>query len=167
MTYRGAGSHNCALNAWSPMGAACESYAVNGSFGGYLNRQFGLEFFKSLLRSRSTEDSEGILNAAIQARRPGSSIGRELRQFAAASTGLVALNAGIAEYSMPARSEDGLVLVAVDPAAIDESTRGLPGAVPAYLQPLASFPVSRFRKEGSYAETVRVPPGTTLTVVIN
>jgi hypothetical protein len=167
MTYHGAGSYNCALTTWLPMGAECESYAVNGSFGGYLNRQFGLGFFKALLNSTGIEDSEDILNAAIKAQRSGSNISTELRQFAAASTGLVALNAGIAEYSMPARIEDGFTLVAVDPAAIDEDTRRLPSAVPAYLQPLASFPVSRFHREGTYTETVRVPPGTTLTVVIN
>ncbi|MDM0119622.1 M30 family zinc metallopeptidase [Variovorax arabinosiphilus] len=166
LNYRGSGSYNCELTRWDPMGTVCESYAVVGSFGGYLNRQFGLGFFQSVLRSTGLTDSAAVLEAAIKAQRPDSGIGQELRRFSSAAAGLVPLSAGVAGYSMPMRNDDGLQLVAMDPAALGESGRGLPAAVPSTLKGFASFPVSRFRLTGSYKETVRVPPGSTLTVVI-
>ncbi|MFD0882815.1 hemagglutinin [Variovorax dokdonensis] len=167
LSWRNTGSYNCSLIDWTPMGADCESYAVNGSFGGYLNRQFGLGFYESLLRNTGETDSVAMLDKAIRAQRADSGLGKELRQFASASAGLVPLSSGVAPYSMPARSDDGLHLVAVDPHAIGESMRRLPQSVPAELKGLASLPVSRSRRVGTYAETVRVPPGTTLTVVVN
>ena len=89
-----------------------------------------------------------------------------MRRFSSAAAGLVPLSADVAGYSMPTRNDDGLQLVAMDPAALGESGRGLPTAVPATLKGFASFPVSRFRLSGTYKETVRVPQGSTLTVVI-
>ncbi len=166
LNYRGSGSYNCELTRWDPMGTVCESYAVVGSFGGYLNRQFGLGFFQSVLRSTGLTDSAAVLEAAIKAQRPDSGIGQELRRFSSAAAGLVPLSAGVAGYSMPTRNDDGLQLVAMDPAALGESGRGLPAAVPSMLKGFASFPVSRLRLSGTYKETVRVPQGSTLTVVI-
>ncbi len=166
LNYRGSGSYNCELTRWDPMGTVCESYAVVGSFGGYLNRQFGLGFFQSVLRSTGLTDSAAVLEAAIKAQRPDSGIGQELRRFSSAAAGLVPLSAGVTGYSMPTRNDDGLQLVAMDPAALGEAGRGLPAAVPSTLKGFASFPVSRFRLSGTYKETVRVPQGSTLTVVI-
>jgi hypothetical protein len=166
MSYRGSGSYNCSLVVWDPMGSACESYAVVGSFGGYLNRQFGLGFYKSLLASTGLTDSQKILDAAIKSQGTGSGIGPELRRFTAAAAGLVPLGSGVADYSMPSRNDEGLQLVALDPSLLGESGRALPASVPAALQGFASFPVSRFRLTGTYKETVRVPQGSTLTVVI-
>jgi len=164
--YGGKGSYNCSVTDWTPMGASCESYAVNGSFGAYLNRQFGLDFFTSLLNGGAAGDSSALLNAAIQARRAESGIGQELRRFSAAASALVPLGAGIAEYSLPARFDSGLSLAGIDPAAFGASRR-LPTAVPAMLQPLGSFPVTRMRVQGVFEEVVRVPARTTLTVVVN
>jgi hypothetical protein len=165
--YKGAGSYNCALTEWNPMGDTCESYAVVGSFGGYLNRQLGLDFYKTLLNSSGIKDSSDILNTAIKAYRPASGIGQELRRFTAASGALIPLGAGIADYSMPARNEGGFSLPAIDPLAVSGGHRIVPQAVPPYLEAQASFPVIRQRVSGTYSETVRVPAGTTLSVVIN
>ncbi|VTU42183.1 MULTISPECIES: M30 family zinc metallopeptidase [unclassified Variovorax] len=167
LNYRGVGSYNCSLLNWTPMAATCESYAVSGSFGGFLNRQFGLGFFKSVLNSTGIEDSADILDAAIKAQRAGSGIGKELRRFSAASAGLVPVSSGVPEYTMPARSEEGFNLVDIDPAFFGEVERGLPSAVPAQLESLASFPVTRYHATGTYNETIRVPQGTTLTVIVN
>jgi hypothetical protein len=167
LSYNGAGSYNCGLTEWTPMGATCESYAVTGSFGGFLNRQFGLDFYKALLASTGVKDSTQILDQAIKSRRPESGIGEELRRFTAASAGLIPLGAGIAGYSMPARSEDVFSLPAIDPASIGAGNRKLPQSAPSLLQPLASFPVIRSNIAGTYSETVRVPPGSTLSVIVN
>ena len=93
-------------------------------------------------------------------------MGQELRRFSAAASALVPLGAGIAEYSLPARFDSGLSLAGIDPAAFGASRR-LPTAVPAMLQPLGSFPVTRMRVQGVFEEVVRVPARTTLTVVVN
>ncbi|SCK59989.1 Peptidase M30 [Variovorax sp. HW608] len=167
LSYNGAGSYNCGLTEWTPMGASCESYAVTGSFGGFLNRQLGLDFYKALLASAGVKDSTAILDQAIKSRRPDSGIGQELRRFAAASAGLIPLGAGIADYSMPARSEDVFSLPAIDPASFGAGKRKLPQSAPSLLEALASFPVIRPNVAGTYNETVRVPPGSTLSVIIN
>ena len=149
------------------MGATCESYAVTGSFGGFLNRQLGLGFYQALLTSSGVKDSTEILDKAIKSRRPDSSVGQELRRFAATSAGLIPLGAGITEYSMPGRNEDVFSLPAIDPASLGSGSRKLPQSAPSLLQALASFPVIRSNVAGTYSETVRVPPGTTLSVIIN
>ena len=113
------------------------------------------------------KDSTGILDQAIKSQRPASAIGQELRRFTAASAGLIPLGAGIVQYSMPARSEDVFNLPAIDPASLGSGNRKLPQSSPSLLQALASFPVIRSNVAGTYSETVRVPPGTTLSVIVN
>lgn len=167
LAYNGAGSYNCMLSEWTPMGANCESYALTGSFGGFLNRQLGLDFYKSLLNSTGIEDSTAILEAAIKSTRPASGTGQELRRFSATAAGVIPLGAGLAEYSMPARSEGGFSLPAIDPSSLGRDKRALPQAVPDWLRKTGSFPVARPNVKGTYTETVRVPAGTTLSVVVN
>lgn len=167
LAYNGVGSYNCPLSEWTPMGASCESYALNGSFGGFLNRQLGLDFYKALLNSTGIEDSTAVLESAIKSKRPNSSVGQELRRFSATAAGVVPLGAGLAEYSMPARSEGGFSLPAIDPASLGRGKRALPQAVPSWLRMTGSFPVVRPNVKGTYSETIRVPAGTTLSVVVN
>ena len=167
LAYNGAGSYNCMLSEWTPMGANCESYALNGSFGGFLNRQLGLDFYRTLLNSTGVEDSTAILDAAIKSKRPGSGTGQELRRFSATAAGVIPLGAGLDEYSMPARSEGGFSLPAIDPSSLGRNRRALPQAVPDWLRKTGSFPLARPDVKGTYTETVRVPAGTTLSVVVN
>ncbi|MEI5998354.1 hemagglutinin [Paraburkholderia bengalensis] len=168
LTYAGHGSYNCGLTTWTPYGADCESYAVDGSFGGYLDRQFGLSFYQSLLGSRNHTDSLDILNDVIANARPGATVPSLLRDFAAASGGLVPLSSNVAGYTFPARNEGGFALPAIDPTSLYRGlTRALPNSVPAQLAPLGAFPVVRGRVSGTYSETVRVPVGTTLSVIVD
>jgi hypothetical protein len=167
LAYNGAGSYNCMLSEWTPMGANCESYALNGSFGGFLNRQLGLDFYQSLLNSTGIEDSTAILETAIKSKRPDSGTAQELRRFSATAAGVIPLGAGLAEYSMPARSEGGFSLPAIDPSSLGRDKRSLPQAVPDWLRKTGSFPLVRPDVKGIYTETVRVPAGTTLSVVVN
>jgi hypothetical protein len=167
LAYNGAGSYNCMLSEWTPMGANCESYALNGSFGGFLNRQLGLDFYQSLLNSTGIEDSTAILETAIKSKRPDSGTAQELRRFSATAAGVIPLGAGLADYSMPARSEGGFSLPAIDPSRLGRDKRSLPQAVPDWLRKTGSFPLVRPDVKGTYTETVRVPAGTTLSVVVN
>ncbi len=168
MTYGGHGSYNCGLTTWTPYGTDCESYAVNGSFGGFLNRQLGLSFYQSLLTNRNHTASLDILNDVIGNARAGATVPSTLRDFAAAAGGLVPLSSNVAGFTFPARNEGGFALPAIDPASLYNGvTRALPSSVPATLAVLGALPVVRSRVSGTYSETVRVPVGTTLSVVVD
>ncbi|KWU19025.1 hypothetical protein AS149_12310 [Burkholderia cenocepacia] len=162
--WQGAGSYNCSLNVWTPMGTDCESYSVAGTFGGFLNRQLGLSFYKALLTNKNKTASMDILNDVINQFRPGSSVTLELRHMTATVEGQIPLGAGFSDYSFQQRTEGGFTLPSIDPSGFG---RNLPSAIPGVLQGLASFPVERSSVSGTYQETVRVPPGTTLTVVVH
>ena len=161
--YLGYGSYNCALQDWTPF-AACESYAVSGSLGGFLLRQLGIGFFQGLLQQRQA-DSVAALDGAIQAARPGSGLGQQLRNFAATAIGTLPLSAP-ASFGFPARNEAGFAVPAVDASQL-KAQRTLPTASPASLAAYAHHPVVRPAVKGTFAETVRVPPGATLSVVVH
>jgi hypothetical protein len=168
MTYAGHGSYNCGLTTWTPYGTDCESYAVNGSFGGFLNRQLGLSFYQSLLTNRNHTASLDILNEVIGNARAGATVPSTLRDFAAAASGLVPLSSNVTGFTFPARTEGGFALPAIDPTSLYNGvTRALPTSVPATLAVLGTFPVVRPHISGTYSETVRVPVGTTLSVVVD
>jgi len=173
MTYAGHGSYNCGLTTWTPYGTDCESYAVNGSFvngsfGGYLNRQFGLPFYQSLLTNRNRTASLDILNDVIGNARAGATVASTLRDFAAAASGLVPLASNMAGFTCPARSEGGFALPVIAPASLYHGvTRARPASVPAKLDVLGTFPVLRPHLGGTYSETVRVPAGATLSVIVD
>lgn len=163
--YHKFGSYNCSLLTFVGVGAPCDSYAVNGSFGGFLLRQMGMPFFRNVL-SQATTDSKGALENAIKTYRSGSDVGTELRKFAVAS--IAALPAGSAPlgFALPARLEGGYSIPVIDAEAY-KSLRSLPTSVPPTLKGLANFPVLRKGISGTFEEVVRVPPGTSLSVVIN
>jgi hypothetical protein len=163
LAYNGHGSYACGLDTWDAGDSNCDSYSTNGAFGGYLNRQLGLAFYKAILTDKSSTDSMTALNNVINQFRPGSSAATELRYFTATAESLIPLSANMPRYSLPSRSEGGFTLVAVDPSTVP---RSLPTASPASLLRLSSFPAIRSNVASTYKETVTVPPNTTLTVVV-
>jgi hypothetical protein len=163
LTYNNHGSYTCGLTTWEADGSTCDSYTTNGSFGGFLNRQLGLAFYKALLNDKSATTSMALLNDAIQQVRPDSSVAQELRHFTAAASAQVPLAANMTQYSFPARAEGGFTLPSIDPSKM---LRLLPSASPAVLLSYASFPGVRARVASTYEETVTLPPGVTLSVVV-
>ena len=159
-----AGSYNCSLLTWDPFGAACDSYSVSGSLGGFLDRQLGLGFYKHLLNNVSSTDSVAVLDSSIKVTVPTSSLGEQLRRFAATSGALMKAPSPTG-FGFPARAEGGFTLPVIDPQAMVAS-RTLTQSVPATLQPYASLPVVRKAVNGTYSETVKVPANSTLSVVI-
>jgi hypothetical protein len=162
-TYNRHGSNLCGLTTWDAMDTGCDSYSTNGSFGGFLNRQLGLSFYEALLNDKSSTDSLALLNDAISRFRWGSSVPQEFRHFAAAAGSRIPLSANLAEYSFPARTDNGFTLPAVDPSLVAQY---FPTTSPSALLNLASLPVFRYKVASTYQETVVVPPATTLTVVV-
>lgn len=159
-----AGSYNCSLLTWDPFGAACDSYSVSGSLGGFLDRQLGLGFYKHLLTNVSSTDSIAVLDSSIQAVVPTSGLGEQLRRFAATSGALMKAPSPTG-FGFPARAEGGFTLPVIDPQALLAS-RTLTQTVPSTLQPFASLPVVRKAVNGTYSETVKVPANSTLSVVV-
>ncbi len=160
-----AGSYNCGLLNWTPFGASCDSYAVSGSFGGFLDRQLGLTFYKTLLANRSSTDSVAVLDAAIKAVAPTSGFTDQLRRFTATASALMPAATSPTGFGFPSRTDGGFRLPLIDPQA-QAPYRTLTQSVPTTLQPYASLPVVRKAVSGSYTETVKVPAGSTLSVVI-
>ncbi len=159
-----AGSYNCSLITWTPYAESCESYAVSGSFGGFLNRQLGLDFYKAMLTDFSSTNSASVLDSAIRSVEPTSSLGEQLRRFAATS-GALMKSPSPAGYGFPERVDGPFTLPVIDPQTLLPS-RTLTQSVPATLESYASLPVVRTAVSGIYSETVKVPAGTTLSVVI-
>jgi len=159
------GMYNCNLTTWDTYNRACDPYAVAGSFGGFLNRQLGIDFYKNLLTSRASADSLRVLDSAIGSASGNSGFAEQFRRFTATSGSLMPALGVPAGYGFPARAERGFTLPVIDPRRL-LARRTLLQTVPETLAPYASVPVVRQSVNGVYQETVAVPPGTLLSVVV-
>jgi hypothetical protein len=125
----------------------------------------GMTFFKNLL-NQPLANSEAAIQAAIKASRPGSSLGVELRHFAvAAISGISATNAPVG-FGFSGRVDGHYVLPVIDSKSA-MGKRKLSMVSPTTLHAYGSFPVVRNGVSGNYVTTVRVPTGTTLSVVVS
>ncbi|MFJ4288484.1 hemagglutinin [Cupriavidus sp. NPDC089707] len=156
-------SSNCNLFQFTGFGQSCESYSVSGSFGGFLNRQLGLAFFKDLLARNGSTDSKTVLADAIASAQPGTTLADQMRRWAVSANTLLP-NPGLpGGYGYPARIEGGFTLRAIDlqaylplrPASSPQST----------LAAYGSYLVRTGAVSGTYTNTVRVPAGAVLSVV--
>ncbi|MEW9581829.1 hemagglutinin [Paraburkholderia sp. DGU8] len=163
LTYNNHGSYTCGLTTWDAGDVTCDSYTTNGSFGGFLNRQLGLGFYKNLLNDRNATASIDILNDAIRQARADSSVAQELRHFTVAAAAQLPLAANFAQYSFASRVEGGFTLPFIDPSKM---ARALPSASPGVLLGYASFAAARSHVASTYQETVTLPPGVTLSVIV-
>jgi hypothetical protein len=158
-------SYNCPLLSFTGFGAACESYSVSGSVGGFMLRQMGMPFLRNLL-TQSKAGSEAALQEAIKTFRPESSLGQELSKFAAAAIPAPPSATAPAGFNFPARTDGTFTLPGINPVNY-KAYRVLPAKAPATLRAYANFPVVRKAVTGRFKETVRVPAGTSLSVVID
>ncbi|MGC3964196.1 MAG: hypothetical protein QM803_12970 [Rhodocyclaceae bacterium] len=158
------GRYNCDYTSWNNTpNTSCFSYAVSASFGGYLLRQYGIDFYKSLLRDKSSTDSVALLDGAIR-KAGGPGFAEALRRWSTMGSLLPATGTPTG-YGMPARSEYGFTLPAIngpDYAAYVTYPSSLPTTLLAYAQ----FPLRRQATAGVYTETVPVPAGVSVTVVV-
>jgi len=161
----GYSSFQCALTTWTPYSGTCDSYSVSGSFGGFLVRQLGVGFFKNLL-TQSQANSLAALDAAIKVTAPTSSLAQQFRRFTVSAAGVLPAASAPTGFGFPARSESGFSVPAIDAFAF-KAQRVLPSSAPAQIKPLATLPVVQPRVFGTYINSVRVPPGTSLSVVIH
>lgn len=158
--------YNCNLLDFTGFGATCESYAVSGSFGGFLNRQLGAGFYRDLL-TRQVTNSKQALDAAIRAARPVWTFDQALVNWRATTNSSMPAARTPANYGYPAWTDGTLALPAIDPSAARYTTlRKLPAVAPTTLQAYGSFIAPRNASNGVYSDKVRVPAGVTLSVVV-
>ncbi|RZT42983.1 M30 family zinc metallopeptidase [Cupriavidus agavae] len=158
--------YNCNLLDFTGFGATCESYAVSGSFGGFLNRQLGVAFFRDLL-TRRTANSKQVLGEAISAARPGWTFDTAFVNWRATTNSSMPAARTPDEYGYPAWTDGTFTLPALDPSASKYTTlRKLPATAPAALLSLGSYIAPRSDSNGVYSDKVRVPAGVTLSVVV-
>lgn len=156
---------NCNLTVFTGFGASCESYAVSGSFGGFLNRQLGMPFFRDLLARRVTSSKQAV-DEAIKAVNADWSFDKALVNWRITTNSNMALARSPAGYGYPARTDGAFSLPAIDPSTLAFTTlRKLPPAA-SMLQGYGSVIAPRADTNGVYSDRVRVPAGVALSVVV-
>ncbi|MDR0226915.1 MAG: hemagglutinin [Burkholderiaceae bacterium] len=155
---------NCDLASWQASTTSpCFGYSIVGSLGAYLLRQHGIGFYRQLLQNTSSTDSLQVLGNAI-AQAGGPSLPVTLQRWGA-NIALLPPTAP-SGFGWPARSELGYSLPAID-GQLYAQVRKLPATVPAQLAARAHFPfVRQPNAQGVYQEQLRIPPGTTLTAIV-
>ncbi|TJZ73843.1 M30 family zinc metallopeptidase [Chitiniphilus eburneus] len=158
------GLNNCSYPDWNGQpNTTCFSYSLAASFGGYLLRQYGVDFYKALLRNKSSTNSQDVLDNAIrQAGGPGYT--EALRRWGTMVALLPAT--GVPQgFGMPQRVEYGFTLPAINGPDYGYAVKW-PTTLPTTLAPYAMFPLRRAASNGVYQEVVPVPINTSLTVVV-
>ncbi len=157
------GAYACPLLEFGGFGK-CDGYALHGTFGGFLLRQLGMPFLKILLKQTGA-DSEAVLQAAIKAVRPESSIGDELRRFAVATIAVLPASQAPVGFSFPSRVDGAVSLVGID-AQTFKSSRLLSQAATTTFYAYSSAPVIRAGVSGTFRQTVQLPAGSSLSVAV-
>ena len=159
-------SYGCSLLQWPKSEDTCDGYAVWGAWGGYLNRQLGVAFYRNLLNDKANQSSEAVLDAAIRSVRPDSGMAPEMRRWSA-TVGAMIPAAGLPSgYGYPGRTDAGYPLPEIDLQTLVDN-RKLPASTAALLAGHSVFPVVRRGLQGTFSETVTVPARTTLSVVVH
>ncbi len=158
-----AGDFNCDLTQFeSNTSSACFGYNLAGSFGAWLLRHYGIDFYKALLAGTSSTDSIALLDNTIRAR-GGPGFKDAVRRW---GTLLALLPAASPPwFGLPERSEQGFTLPAINGSAY-VNVRRLPTVAPNPLQANGHYPQLRSNVANTYTETVTVPAYTTLTVIV-
>lgn len=158
------GDFNLQPENWG--GVSSSSYDINASWSAFLNRQYGLAYYQALFASSET-DSNAILDNAIKSV-GGPGYLDAMRRWGASIAMLPAASTP-AGYGYPARSDTvgGITYPLAEINGPDfAKLRRLPDSVPASLVPHGHFPLVRRNLGDTIIEDLTVPPGTSVTIVI-
>jgi hypothetical protein len=138
---------------------ACDVYAMGGSFGAFLLRQHGIDFYKTLLRANGSS-----MDVFATALKNYGGLELALRNWGASIAMFPAVTAPKG-FGYPARNNDnGFNLWAFDGNSY-KSSRTLPISSPKSLAPNAHFPF--LRTTGNiYNESFVVPKGVSVSIVV-
>ncbi|MDR1007338.1 MAG: hypothetical protein LBL65_02080 [Campylobacteraceae bacterium] len=138
----------------------CSVYDMGGSFGSFLMRQYGIDFYKTLLRTSGS--STDALDKAIKVYDDGGLV-KALRNWGAS---IAMFSTAPKGFGYPARSNDnGFSLEAFDGNTYRQY-RKLPVSSPATLAPNAHFPFLRKPTTNTYSEWFVVPKGVGVSIVV-
>lgn len=159
-------AYNCSINEFDvSLTGDCPGYAVHASFGSYLLRTYGVNFYKSVFRDFSSKDSMALLDRQIKLS-GGSGMPATLSNW---GTSIAVLPSDKTPYGfgLPSRTDVfQYPLVALDQPYYKD-VRKLPTSVPATLQGNGGhFPFLRKGVSGTYTEKFTIPANTTLTIVV-
>ncbi|XZG69558.1 M30 family zinc metallopeptidase [Chitinibacteraceae bacterium HSL-7] len=158
------GAFNCSFTNWDgSLYSACFGYPIVQNFGGYLLRQFGVPFYTDLLTNLSSNaDSVTQLDRAIQ-RAGGIGFADALRRW---STSIARLPGNSpATFGHPSRTSSGYTLPAVHGPSFATRYTPMFGTATS-LNGYAHIAVDRYPTTADFVETIQVPPGTSLSVVV-
>jgi hypothetical protein len=147
------------------------NYNIAGSFGAYLLRQHGVDFYKTLFATRSDSSVSGshakslnILDKAIKSYN-GNGLGRALQRWGA-SIAMFPANASPEGFGYPDRINDnGFTFEAFDGSDYKQH-RALPTSSPASLSAHGHFPFLRKALSDTYTESFVVPSNVSVTIVV-
>ncbi|MDR1007938.1 MAG: hypothetical protein LBL65_05165 [Campylobacteraceae bacterium] len=139
----------------------CDVYAMGGSFGAFLMRQYGIDFYKTLLRTSGS--STDAIDKAIKIYDSGG-LAKALRHWGA-SIAMFSSSQRPKGFGYPARNDNGFNLEAFDGNTY-RSSRKLPVSSPATLAPNAHFPFLRKTTNNIYNESFVVPKGVGISIVV-
>ena len=158
------GNFNCSLRtARNANGESCYTAGAQATFGAYLLRQYGVGFYRQLLRNTSSSDSWAILDDAIK-QAGGEGADAALRRFAT-NIALLPAAASPKGYGLPERTDGAYTLAAIDGGTY-AGELALPTDTIMTLMPRAFFPFARPAVRDTYRENIVVPPHTSLSVVV-
>lgn len=172
----GAGGYNCGFDLFNnDTTATCFSYSTGGAFIGYLTRQYGVaNFYQQLLTNFSSTDSLTLLDNTIRAaaaRKPGTpaTLASALRHWQASVALFSATPPATYGYPQYVEAVNGTTFTLPALTGSDytaERDSALPGSQPSYLVSHGMFPTLRRNLGATWTESVAVPAGTSLTVVL-
>jgi hypothetical protein len=173
--YRGwlsAALYNCDFTNWNNCNSQnVYSYHTAGSFGAYLLRHYGIGFYKSLLKYpvprplsiNDRQNSIALLDSAIKEAN-GEGLARAVQRWGA-GIALFPAASSPAGFGYPSRTELGFTLSAFDGDSF-KSIRTLPTSQPSTLNGYGHYPLKRNITTYQYEETVAVPSGVSVTVIV-
>ncbi|MDR3346791.1 MAG: hypothetical protein LBS73_06415 [Campylobacteraceae bacterium] len=167
------GAHyNCDFTDWENCGTQLvNSYHVAGSFGAYLLRQHGIGFYQNLLkypmpRPLSINDRSNsitLLNNILKTLN-GEGLGRAVQRWGA-SIALFPATSSPSGFGYPEKIDGSFSLGAFDGNNF-QFIRKLPTLQPSTLKGYSHYPVKRNITTNQYEETVAVPSGVSVTVIV-
>lgn len=157
-------SFNCNLTNFQVDAPKCFGYSVVGSFGGYLVRQLGVPFYKNVLASNAP-NSVQMLDDAIKAYRPTSSLNKELAAFAGVTASMTPTSQLPTGAGFPALASEGFNLPGID-LATQRGYWAPSSQPPTKLSAYGTIAWNRYNVADKLEETVTLPPGTKLTLTV-
>ncbi|MDR0761788.1 MAG: hypothetical protein LBF13_01915 [Campylobacteraceae bacterium] len=144
------------------------SYAIASSFGSFLLRQYGVDFYKTLFKTYSglsdyRAKEIDVLDKAIKVYDSGG-LAKALRNWGASIAMFPAATAPKG-FGYPEYNDNGFKLEAFDGNTYRQY-RKLPTSSPATLAPNAHFPFLRKTTNNAYNESFVVPSGVSVSIVV-